>query len=185
MKEVMRCRITKCQGWSRGSSDNSFSVTLKEEVMLILLIYYCWDSIAEKIISRRKYRGTHAEVFCNKCFLRNFAKFTGKHLCQSLVFNKVAGLRPILLKKRLWHRCFPETCNFTKKETLALLFFWEFFAKFLRMPFIIDHFWWLLLKIKKSSKLGQEQRLWDLALRNLKLSWPKFYFWYGDWPLVS
>ena len=25
--------------------------------------------------------------------LRNFAKFTGKHLCQSLFFNKVAGLR--------------------------------------------------------------------------------------------
>ena len=26
--------------------------------------------------------------------LRNFAKFTGKHLCQSLFLNKVAGLRP-------------------------------------------------------------------------------------------
>ena len=25
--------------------------------------------------------------------LRNFAKSTGKHLCQSLFFNKVAGLR--------------------------------------------------------------------------------------------
>ena len=24
--------------------------------------------------------------------LRNFTKFTGKHLCQSLFFNKVAGL---------------------------------------------------------------------------------------------
>ena len=37
-----------------------------------------------------------------------FAKFTGKHLCQSLFFNKVAGLRPAtLLKKRLRHRCFP------------------------------------------------------------------------------
>ena len=23
--------------------------------------------------------------------LKNFAKFTGKHLCQSLFFNKVAG----------------------------------------------------------------------------------------------
>ena len=34
--------------------------------------------------------------------LRNFAKFTGKHLCQSLHFNKAAGLRPAtLLKKRL------------------------------------------------------------------------------------
>ena len=28
-----------------------------------------------------------------KCILRNFAKFTGKGLCQSLFFHKVAGLR--------------------------------------------------------------------------------------------
>ena len=33
--------------------------------------------------------------------LRNFAKFTGKHVLQSLFLNKVAGLRPAnLLKKR-------------------------------------------------------------------------------------
>ena len=27
-----------------------------------------------------------------KVFLTNFVKFTGKHLCQSLIFDKVAGL---------------------------------------------------------------------------------------------
>ena len=31
-------------------------------------------------------------MFCKKCVLRNFAKFTGKRLCQSLFLNKVAGL---------------------------------------------------------------------------------------------
>ena len=51
--------------------------------------------------------------FCKKGVLRNFAKFIEKHLCQSLFFNKAAGLRPaILLKKRLWHSCFP--VNFGK-----------------------------------------------------------------------
>ena len=30
-----------------------------------------------------------SEVFCKKGVLRNFAKFIGKHLCQSLFFNKV------------------------------------------------------------------------------------------------
>ena len=60
------------------------------------------------------------EVFYKKCALRNFGKFTGKHLCQSLFFNKVTSLRPTtLLKKRLWHRCFPVN-----------------FAKFLRTPFL-------------------------------------------------
>ena len=43
----------------------------------------------------------------------NFAKLTGKHLRQSPFFNKVVSLRPTtLLKKRLWHRCFPrEFCE--------------------------------------------------------------------------
>ena len=53
------------------------------------------------------------ELFYNKNVLKNFAKFTIKHLCQSLLLNKVAGLMPVtLLKKRLCHRCFP--VNFTK-----------------------------------------------------------------------
>ena len=51
---------------------------------------------------------------------RSFAKFTGKHVCQSSFFNKVAGLKPAtLFKKRLWHGCFPVN-----------------FAKFLRTPFL-------------------------------------------------
>ena len=59
---------------------------------------------------------------------RNFIKFTGKYLCQSLFFNKVAALRPAtLLKNRLWHRCFPVN-----------------FVKFLRTPFYTEHLWWLL-----------------------------------------
>ena len=33
------------------------------------------------------------EVFSKKGVLKNFVKFTGKHLCQSLFFNKVAGLK--------------------------------------------------------------------------------------------
>ena len=42
-------------------------------------------------------------------------------------------LRPAtLLKKRLWHRCFPVN-----------------FAKFLRTPFLTEHLWWLLLVFSK------------------------------------
>ena len=37
-------------------------------------------------------RNSRPEVFCKKGVLRNFAKFTGKHQCQSLLFNKVVGL---------------------------------------------------------------------------------------------
>ena len=47
-------------------------------------------------------RSSCSEVFCKKGVLRNFAKFTGKHMCQRLFFDKVEGLRPVtLLKKSL------------------------------------------------------------------------------------
>ena len=45
-------------------------------------------------------RSGRPEVVCKKGVLRNFAKFIGKHLCQSLFFNEVAG-PTILLKNRL------------------------------------------------------------------------------------
>ena len=48
-----------------------------------------------------------------KGVLRNFENFTGKHLCQGLLFSQVTGLRlGPLFKKRLWYRCFP--VNFAK-----------------------------------------------------------------------
>ena len=36
-------------------------------------------------------RSSRPEVFRKNCALRNFTKFTGKYLCQSLFFNTVAG----------------------------------------------------------------------------------------------
>ena len=42
------------------------------------------------------------EVFFKKGVLRNFTKFTRKHLCQGLFFNKVAGLRTPFFIEHLW-----------------------------------------------------------------------------------
>ena len=53
------------------------------------------------------FRSGRPDVFYKKGVLRNFVKFIGKHLCQSLYFNKVACLT--LLKYRLWHKYFPVT----------------------------------------------------------------------------
>ena len=61
-------------------------------------------------------------MFCKKGVLRNFTNLTGKLLCESLLFNKVTGLSPVtVLKKRLWHECFPVN-----------------FAKFLRTSFFTE-----------------------------------------------
>ena len=68
-------------------------------------------------------------MFYKKVVLRNFTKLTGKLLCQSVFFNKVAGLRPAtLFKKILWHRCFPVN-----------------FVKFLKTPFFKEHLGWPIL----------------------------------------
>ena len=49
---------------------------------------YVYTQMCENLLIPRSRR---PEVFCKNGVLRNFAKFTGKHLCQSLFFNKVAG----------------------------------------------------------------------------------------------
>ena len=45
--------------------------------------------------SHSVFRSSLPEVFWKKDVLRNLTKFTGKHLCQSLFFNKVARLETL------------------------------------------------------------------------------------------
>ena len=77
------------------------------------------------------YKSSHQTCSIRKGVLRNFTKFTRKHLYQSLFFNKVADLQPWVcsfIKKRLHltfllhHSCFPMK-----------------FSKFLRTPFFAEH----------------------------------------------
>ena len=49
-----------------------------------------------KIIDIRKNRSSLPEALCQQGVIRNFAKLTGKHLCQSLFFNSVAGQSLVL-----------------------------------------------------------------------------------------
>ena len=86
-----------------------------------------------RISSLSLYRSSHRRCSVRKDVLRNFPKFTGKHLCQSLFLIKfqASGLRPAtLLKTRLWHRCFPVNL-----------------AKFLRTPVLQNNSGRLLLFI--------------------------------------
>ena len=82
-----------------------------------------------------KCRSSCPEVFCKKGVLRNFGKFTGKHLCLSLLLIKLqaSGLQ------------------LYKEETLAQVFFCEFCE--ISTPFFTEHLPWLLLKINKIWKL--------------------------------
>ena len=119
----------------------SFLATLFLLTCMYLFPFYTKQTyitqVEEKRVKKKEKRSP--EVFCKKGVLKSFAKFPGKHLCQSLFFNKVAGLRPgTLLKKRLWHRCFPVN-----------------FAKFLRTSFFIEHLRWLLLNKQNAESSFQ------------------------------
>ena len=88
------------------------------------------------------FRSSHRRCSVKRGILRNFAKFTGKHLCQSLFFNKVAA------------------CNFTQKETLAQVFSCEF-CEISKNTFSTEHlqttasefFNIVVLRLQCSSKL--------------------------------
>ena len=73
-------------------------------------VYFCiavWEAVVQR---------------CKKGVLRDFAKFTGKHLWQDLFLN---------------------ACDFIKKEAVTQMFFLNF-AKFLRTSFLTKHLRWLL-----------------------------------------
>ena len=91
--------------------------------------FMLWSLIVDEIKSlmlkiwklKSRNRKSRPEMFSKKGVLRNFTKFTEKHLYQ--------GLRPAtLLKKRLWHMRFPVNL-----------------AEFLRTPFLTEHLRQLLL----------------------------------------
>ena len=64
-----------------------------------------------KLLSDGTLRSSHQRCSVTKCFLRNFAKFAGKHLCQSL---------------------------FIKRETLTQVFCCEF-CKISKNTYFIEH----------------------------------------------
>ena len=69
-------------------------------------------------------RSSRSQMFCKIGNLRNFAMFTGKHLCWSLFFNK-------------------------EKETPTQVFPCDYLCEFFRTASLIEHPWWLLLEKEK------------------------------------
>ena len=76
-------------------------------------------------------RSSRSQMFFKIGVLKNFSKFTGQRLWQSLFLKKVSGFRAVtLLKRRIRHSCvFQWIC-----ETFKYAFFY------------IEHLRWLLLK---------------------------------------
>ena len=59
---------------------------------LDLFNYQLFQPMAFELAATKRVGSSSPDVFCKNDVLRNFAKFRGKHLCQSLFFNEDARL---------------------------------------------------------------------------------------------
>ena len=91
------------------------------------------------------------EVFCKKGVLRNFAKFTAKHLCQSLFYNKVVKKIIInYIRKTLHLRC--------------LTGFWINLSEWRRLTWVLSQFcsnysYWIVKSSINNDKFEGESFL--------------------------
>ena len=90
------------------------------------------------------------KVFCKKSVPKNFAKFTEKHLCQSLIFNKVAG---VSLKKIM--RMKPESISIKPTSTQ------EISKSFLKLKH----------RMKVRFEINQLRKVLNLGTPNLSTLW--------------
>ena len=102
---------------------SDYSAQLFTVDMFFLFIRFTWVCFILYIKKFEKIllRSSHSRCSVRTGVLRNFTKFTGKHLCQSFFLIKLqTSSLQLYFKKRLWHRCFPVN-----------------FVKFLRAPFFL------------------------------------------------
>ena len=82
--------------WTREKEFNVATIRIQYKPLskFQLSTYSEWCLSSSETSFSYSERSSRPEVFCTKDILKNFTKFTGKHLCQSLFFNKVADIRP-------------------------------------------------------------------------------------------
>ena len=115
----------RCELWHCTTNEN----LPKKFLMKNFIVCAVWKKLSPNRVNlscevwNSLHRSSRPEVFCKKGILKKFSEFTGKHQCQSLFFNKVAG------KKRLWYRCFPvnfgNTFLYRTPPVAASVFIWK------------------------------------------------------------
>ena len=127
--------------------------------------------LAFKYIKKFSYqsRSSVPEVLCKKGVLKNFAKFTGKCLCQGLVFNKGAALVAVSVNSRSTEQ--------VKSNLMSI----ETNCETILFTFIIFKMWYrndlkLMIKAVKKLKLFLKLFLRAWKLRNgFSLNFERLY----------
>ena len=86
-------------------------------------VIVCWVVLSSENFFLSFFRSSHPGVFCKKGVLRNFAKFTGKHLCQCLWIPLVVA--------SIFYTFFAAINPFCKKMLLCAIMKFLFATKWL------------------------------------------------------
>ena len=105
-----------------------------------------FGSHLEKLVLYLSFRGIHQSCAGEKGVFKCFAKFTRKHLCQSLLFNEVA----------------------VKKETLTQIFSYKF-CEILKNTYFEEYMWMTASEVLKIEILNLQVRPRVVPLANLLL----------------
>ena len=139
-------------------------------------------------------RSSRPEVFCKKDILRNFTKFTGKHLCQSLFFNKAARasgcfcLIVIMNSFIITERCknqwiYQWICDIQNMKVILL-------------KFVKDHCFWTFWTLNYVDCIpfhsidsfhivhNQAKQFKEIFFSNFRKAWSNLHF-YGSGPIKS
>ena len=156
--------LLSCQ----ASSAKWFSVRLETKWLWIRILFFQLLLIfTENEFQDKNLKSMLAGVFWKIGFLKYFAKFSGKHLCQSLLFNKVANLslaqvfsgkfceipKNVFLTEQLW----PTACRSTKN----ILFYSQLF----------------FLEIGHTIKVIPSKRKISFTI-SFTRSWPRAQHWF-------
>ena len=80
--------MLKCDFKLKSFEIEIIEITLRQGCSPINFLHIFRTPFTKNISERL--RSSRPEVFCKIVVPKNFTKFTGKHQCQSLLFNKVA-----------------------------------------------------------------------------------------------
>ena len=111
------------------------------------------------------FSSNHGRCSVRKGALRNFAKFTGKHLWQSLFFNEVAG----------WGDCFWSfSCLLLKTSRLLAYFIsTEKWNEKREIPWRSSNIYFFArVSICLTSKISKE--IWQMAIWSKKICWLRY-----------
>ena len=96
-RQINKIQCINNSDWNQRTVDQDNIYDKSFQKLEYKLLYYNWNFWFYHLLQVPFYgvfRSSHQRCSIKKGVFKNFAKFTCKHLCRSIFFNEVEGLRP-------------------------------------------------------------------------------------------